>query len=331
MKITDEYILSLDIFDTKGRLKLIAFNKILDNNPEIKEYLKNRFTDKFVDYKTSLWRIRKGIEIWPTCPTCGKMLDNLKHIHCSTRCSSLDPEVKKKNETTNLKLYGVKNSFNISSVREKAKEGWSKTIIEKYGSIENWRKVCVPIIKESKEQKIQNDPDYWKKVKQKEKETRERKLLNDPLYNKKAKDKEIETKRRNGTLNSSSQEDEVYKTLCKIFNKKDVLREYSDNNRYPFHCDFYIKSKDLFIECNFHWSHGEHWFDKNSAEDLQILQEWKNKNSQFYNNATETWTKRDVIKRETAIKNKINYLVFWSINEFKNFNLEKLFKEKNIL
>ena len=121
MKITDKYILSLDIFDKKGRLKLIAFNKILEENPEIKDYLKNRYTDKFVDYKTALWRIRKGIEHWPKCPTCGKLLDNLKHIHCSTICSTLDPEVQKKNEKTNLKLYGVKNGFNIPSARKKSK------------------------------------------------------------------------------------------------------------------------------------------------------------------------------------------------------------------
>ena len=27
-------------------------------------------------------------------------------------------------------------------------------------------------------------------------------------------------------------------------------------DRYPFACDFYISSLDLFIECNYHWTHG---------------------------------------------------------------------------
>lgn len=40
--------------------------------------------------------------------------------------------------------------------------------------------------------------------------------------------------------------------------------------------------------------------------------------SHYYKCAIETWTVRDVLKRETAIKNGINYLVFWD-NDLADF------------
>lgn len=59
-----------------------------------------------------------------------------------------------------------------------------------------------------------------------------------------------EKKILNGTINTSRPENCVYEKLTTAF-KNDVVRYYSDE-RYPFECDFYIKSLDLFIECNFH-------------------------------------------------------------------------------
>ena len=45
-----------------------------------------------------------------------------------------------------------------------------------------------------------------------------------------------------------------------------------------------------------------------------ILDDWKSKNSKYYDNAIETWTVRDVKKREIAKKNSINYLEIFSMN-----------------
>lgn len=39
--------------------------------------------------------------------------------------------------------------------------------------------------------------------------------------------------------------------------------------------------------------------------------EWRDKNTIYYNNAVSIWTKRDVDKRDCAIRNKLNYIVFW--------------------
>jgi hypothetical protein len=74
------------------------------------------------------------------------------------------------------------------------------------------------------------------------------------------------TRRRNGTFNVSKQEDEVYKMLCSKFGEEDIARQHR-SEKYSFACDFYVKSHDLYIECNFSWTHGGHWFDANNEED----------------------------------------------------------------
>ena len=82
--------------------------------------------------------------------------------------------------------------------------------------------------------------------------------------------KALETKKKNGTFNSSKPEEDYYNLLKEKYGEEDVVRQYRDE-RYPFACDFYIKSLDLFIECNYSWTHGGHPFDENNEEDLKLL------------------------------------------------------------
>lgn len=127
--------------------------------------------------------------------------------------------------------------------------------------------------------------------------------------------KSWQTKRRNGTFNTSKPEDTLYGLLCDIFGEDDVEKQYVDDERYPFHCDFYIKSQDLFIELNAHWSHGGHWFDETDPDDITLLEKWKErakeKGSSYYHQAIIVWTQRDLLKREFAEENELNYVVFW--------------------
>ena len=92
------------------------------------------------------------------------------------------------------------------------------------------------------------------------------------------------TKRKNGTFKMSKKEDKAYDILCKKFGKDDIIRQYQ-SEKYPFNCDFYIKSLDLYIECNFSWTHGKHWFDENNEEDIRRLEFMKSKNTAYYDNA----------------------------------------------
>lgn len=123
----------------------------------------------------------------------------------------------------------------------------------------------------------------------------------------------IKTKKKNGTLNTSDSETNMYQLLCDVFGESDVLAQYTDE-RYPFMCDFYIKSRDLFIELNAMWTHGGHWFNSDSADDVAMLKKWELKGSKFYQNALANWTRRDVDKRNAARQNNLNYVVLWDKN-----------------
>ena len=130
-------------------------------------------------------------------------------------------------------------------------------------------------------------------------------------------EKAYNTKSKNKSWNSSTPEDKFYEYLVEKFSKNDIIRQYSTDKRYPFNCDFYIKSLDLFIELNFSWTHGGHRFDISSQEDLKKLKEWQEKalTSDYYKNAIETWVVRDQKKYKAAKENNLNYLVFYNESE----------------
>lgn len=136
--------------------------------------------------------------------------------------------------------------------------------------------------------------------------------------------KRINTMRKNNTFYSSKPEDEFYEYLLTQFDV--VYRQYNKDPRYPFACDFYIPQYDLFIECNFHWSHNDHFYDENNELDVQLLNKWKNKHSRYYDIAIHTWSIKDVLKKQYG--DKINYLVLWNqdtmIDDFNKLKREFL-------
>ena len=67
-------------------------------------------------------------------------------------------------------------------------------------------------------------------------------------------------------------------------------------------------------------------FDESNELCINRLNSWRekaDKGSQFYVNAIEIWTIRDVNKYFTALNNGINLLIFYNINDFYNW-LEEL-------
>lgn len=122
----------------------------------------------------------------------------------------------------------------------------------------------------------------------------------------------------NDSYGRSSTEDVLYSKLVALFGVEQVIRQYKDS-RYPFCCDFYITSLDLFIELNAFWSHGGHWYDSSSSSDLQKLHSWISKDKAFYKCAADVWTKADVKKRQVAAENHIHYVVFWN-NDLSDFD-----------
>ena len=246
--------------------------------------------------------------------------------------------VKQKIKETNLKKYGVENVFQSEIHKQKIrktklerygdeyflnKEKTKQTIKEKY-NIDNWMSSEVFKTK-SKQTKLKKygDENYLNIKKQKETCLKKwgvdnwRKSLDsiNKTHSKEANKKRNETKRKNGTFNTSIPEKKSYECLKEIF--PDVLYQYK-SDVYPFACDFYIPSLDLYIECNYHWTHGKKPFEDNENDKL-IIENWKAKNTQYYMNAINTWTKLDVKKRTIAKENKLNYLEFWDIKELKEW------------
>lgn len=120
------------------------------------------------------------------------------------------------------------------------------------------------------------------------------------------------SKKKNNTFNSSNPEKIIFeKILTKFPNTK---RQYK-SDLYPFNCDFYIPEIDTYVEYQGNWTHGKEPFIS-TLKQLKILEQWKSKNTPYYNKAILDWTERDVLKRETAKKNKLNWIEFFNMKQF---------------
>ena len=202
---------------------------------------------------------------------------------------SQDFNIKDKKKATFQEHYGVDCSFQAEEVKEKIKQ----TCLERYGTFH-----------------------YTKSSEYKDK-------FKDENFVKKIQEKIYQTKKSHNSFNSSKPEELIHLLLLEKF--PNCKRWYKEDSRYPFECDFYIPSLDLFIEINFHWTHGFHPYNPQDPKDLETVKAWevkakelnfKGKPKYLYKKALEIWTERDVYKREIAKSNYLNYLEFFNEEEF---------------
>lgn len=221
-----------------------------------------------------------------------------------------------KRKQTCLKKYGVENVHQLDSVKEKIKE----TCLEVYGVDNPAKNELVKQKTKETNSVLWSDKSNYHNLKQAKQTLLKRFHSMENFYKWRYDNmdwettiaKQIQTKREHNTFNYSQPEEDLYQELCVQYGVDNVIRNYKDE-RYPFYCDFYIKSKDLFIELNRHWTHGGHFFDPNNEDDLQKLSAWeeKAKTSSYMEYAIINWTVRDPLKKKTAEENKINYQVIW--------------------
>ena len=115
----------------------------------------------------------------------------------------------------------------------------------------------------------------------------------------------------------SKEEDGIFEKLIKIYDKNDIIRQYK-SDVYPFPCDFYVISKDLYIEYQGYWTHGKEPFDSKNEQHIKILNKWNEKYKQGktqYKSAINSWTKRDPYKLDIAIKNNLNIQLIYNKKE----------------
>lgn len=247
-----------------------------------------------------------------------KIAESLRRNHGITDENVVKPfqikEVLDKSKATCLGRYGVENPFELSDVQEQIRQHWRDT----YG-VDNPSQV-LEIQKKRVETMLERfgveNPFANEDVKEKIRRTNLEKYgVEYVSQNPDIKQKVSDAKRENGTFNTSAPEQWLLEMLVSVFGEHDVLTQHNTDLRYPFHCDFYIKSRDMFVELNAFWTHGNGWFNEESIADNIMLSDWiqgcETKDSEFYNNAIQNWTTTDVVKRETARKHRLNYVVFW--------------------
>lgn len=206
--------------------------------------------------------------------------------------ASLLKEYQDKVKETNMKRYGVEVPLQNKEINKK----WHETCYMNFGTYS-------PLA--NKEIYDKTEETTYKKYGVycvfNTKENREK------LLSEKTKQKRYETLRRNHTFNTSKIEETIYEKLIDIYGKNDVLREYKDKDRYPYRCDFYIKSLDLFIEVQGYYTHGKEPYNPNSIKHQILVQKYKERygpNCQ----AITIWTIKDVEKRNKAKENNLKYL-----------------------
>lgn len=215
----------------------------------------------------------------------------VKHI-------SQNKEIQEKIKKTNLDKYGVTCVLSTPENREKSKQ----SIIDKYGVSCTFK---VPEIA----QKAQKGRAKWRQSEE---------------YEEKRKEMTIhgwETRKKNGTCNTSKDEEYIFQLLSSKF---DNVKRNHRTKVYPFHCDFYIPLIDTYIEYQGFWTHGNEPFVGTDEQNKRV--EWlkektnelnyKNKSKTMYKIAIDVWTVRDPLKRETARKNNLNWMEFFTMDEF---------------
>ena len=130
-------------------------------------------------------------------------------------------------------------------------------------------------------------------------------------------EKIMKSKKENNSFHTSKPEKDLLNLLNIIFNREDIETQYCKDPRYPFPCDFYVKSLNLFIELNIFMTHGFHPFNPDNIEDIKKVQLWKEKSKThpLYKIALKVWIESDPKKLKIAKENKLNYLMVYSYKE----------------
>lgn len=225
-------------------------------------------------------------------------------------CSSKDARKKAVESTkiSNLKKYGVESSNNVPEIRIKQLNSYYNKSDKEKENIKN-KRAATNLIKYGAINYMQS--------------------YDASLRVKEFKEKELITRRNNGTLCSSNPEKILLENLLLMFKEDEIIQQYNKDDRYPWHCDFYIKPLDLFIELNLYWAHGDHPFCENDENDLKIFNDWKerSKYSDHYQAACHTWTYLDVLKINAAKENNLNYICVYNNKKEIIFRMNEILNE----
>ncbi len=219
-------------------------------------------------------------------------------------------EIKEKTIQTNLKKYGVEFPSQSKEIKEKT----IQTNLKKYGV---------------------EFPSQSKEIKEKQKTTCLEKYgvetffkankLKYKCHSEDANNKRNITLKTNNSFIVSKPEEKCYALLKEKY--PDIIRQYR-SEVYPFNCDFYIPSINMYIEYQGSQYHHNHPFDKYNIDDINELNRLKELNKKSnrhkegkksqYDNIIYVWSDLDVRKRNIAKENNLNYIELWNFDDVKN-------------
>ena len=340
--INDQYIIQQ--FFNNGKLNgNYSTETYLKNYKNIYEYLITRYDDSETLRETFI-RIYQNIEHRPKCPFCDKIVTfrgKKNHLFNDT-CGSNECQYELRKHSLKSH-YNVENTFQLENTKNSIKS----TKLEKYGNEhynnpnkirDTWNTIYSNDVQKNdiiKKRTNTNILRYGSKtpaesivVLNKMKNTCiERYGVDNYRKSDECIQKIFLTKKQNKTVSSSKIEKNVGKWLKDIYGENDVFSQYTDSryvnpiNNHKYHCDYYIKSLDLFIEVQGFWKHGPHPYNEDVEEDIKLVQQWENKH---YYDAITCWTIGDVRKRSVAKINNLKYLEIFGFSYDKEYLQQKI-------
>lgn len=250
---------------------------------QVRSFMKNNDKNEILEKRRTTNKMRYGEEF-------PQRLQETKNKMVSTKLDRYGTAYSgDKIKSTCLERYGTENYMSSLDFKEKR----ANAILERYGvehPLKNEEVLC------KQRQTMFDRYGYFSN-------------LDVAVHNKESYEKMWVTKKRKGNTNTSGCEkafDDYLRERGYTFH-----REYTSPS-YPWHCDFYIEQYDLYIELNGYWTHGKHPYYDKSPSDQALVAKWSRNDKPQYVQAIKVWTQRDVMKRETAKANNLNYLEIFS-------------------
>lgn len=197
---------------------------------------------------------------------------NLKKYGYTSALAS--PEKRKQIENTNIEKYGVRYATMLPEFQAKQRA----TNLERFGT---------EYYIQSKEGRKRNRL-YWASEESKQTIVERMKKVSSNRYK------------------NTAGERIIYQALCLIYDKGDIIQQYRSED-YPFICDFYIKSENLYIEYQGSQYHQDHLYT-GSEKDIEIINEYKELYPEFGNAVEINWTIKDLEKRDKCIENNVKMI-----------------------
>lgn len=119
------------------------------------------------------------------------------------------------------------------------------------------------------------------------------------------KDKSVYVPVESNVEDPTSAKDMIYKHLKELseYNNWNLQRNYI-SEEYPFVCDFYVSTCNLYIECQFEEQHGLHPYNFRNKKDNFLADEYKETRPDIYN----TWVVEDTEKRRVVSEKRLHWI-----------------------